>query len=227
MFGAPPVVEATVTGPSISRKEEATRQGVVWPLVTRQVSAGSSRPCSLRGRRCRRSWRRRRTIEPRPACRTPPPPPSSSTPAVALDQHQAYALGSAGDESGARGRLQDSRGVRRPLGPRLRRPDRAGGDADRACGCWPRPVTGRLALEGRLATWPAEARVRLADVGSCRVVRDPAAVRALTTQPRHLLRRRGSDLRRRRRGAAARRLLQRRQPTPRLVVADPGALPGR
>ena len=45
------------------------------------------------------------------------------------------------------------------------------------------PVTGRLALEGRLATWPAAARVQLADVGACRVVRDPVAVRALTTQP--------------------------------------------
>ena len=181
MFGAPPVVEVTGDGTLYLRKEEATRQGVVWPLVTRQVSEGELQTLL-------------READDGGLLAAPPDyePPTSvqdaATTTFLLDAgggpwtHQAYALGSAGDESGARGRLQDfveyvDRWARDSGGPTVQEV------TPTVLRVLARPVTGRLALEGRLATWPAEARVRLADVGSCRVVRDPAAVRALTTQP--------------------------------------------
>jgi hypothetical protein len=181
VFDTPPLVEVTGDGTLYLREEEATRQGVVWPLVTRQVSEqdlqGVLREADDAG-----------LLAAPPDYEPATSVQDAATTTVVLDAgggpwtHQAYALGFDGDESGARGRLQDfvayvERWAREPDGPPAREV------TPTALRVMAMPVTGRLALEGELATWPADARVRLADVGSCRVVRDPVAVRALTRQP--------------------------------------------
>jgi hypothetical protein len=180
-FATPPVEEVTGDGTVYLRMEEATRQGIVWPLVTRQVSEQSLQELL-------------READDAGLLAAPPDyEPSDTvmdggTTAVTLDAgggtwtHEAYALGYGGDESGARRRLQDFRGyaarwAREHEGPAPREV------TPTVLRVMATPVTGGLAVEGRLPTWPEQSRVRLADVGTCRVVRDPAAVRALTTQP--------------------------------------------
>jgi len=50
------------------------------------------------------------------------------------------------------------------------------------CGSWPPPCPRRPSRTALWPPWPAPARVRLAGIGSCSVVDDPAVVRSLTTR---------------------------------------------
>jgi hypothetical protein len=185
-FAAPPLEEVTGDGTLYLRMEDATQQGIVWPLVTRQVSEQSLQDLL-------------READDAGLLAAPPDyEPSDTvmdggTTTVVLDagggtwRHEAYALGYNGDESEARRRLHGfveyadawARGHQgapaQEVTPTVLR-------------VMATPVTGRLPVEGRLPTWPADAQVRLAEVGTCRVVRDPDAVRALTTQPDHYYR---------------------------------------
>ena len=180
-FATPPLEVVTGDGTLYLRMEEATRQGIVWPLVSRQVSEQSLQEVL-------------READDAGLLAAPPDyEPADTvmdggTTTVVLDagggtwRHEAYALGYGGDESGARRSLQGFVGyveawARGHGGPAAREV------TPTALRVMASPVAGRPALEGRPPTWPRRARVRLADVGSCRVVRDPAAVRALTTQP--------------------------------------------
>ena len=180
-FATPPEVEVAGDGTLYLREEEATRQGVVWPVVTRRVSEQELQDLL-------------READDRGLLAAPPDYEpdrvvmDAGSTTVVLDAgggtwtHDAYALGFGGDESGARGRLQDfvayvGRWARDAGGPPAQEV------TPTVLRVMATPVSGPLPIAGEPAPWPPGSRVRLADVGVCRVVRDPAAVRALTTRP--------------------------------------------
>jgi hypothetical protein len=179
-FGTPPLMVVTGDGMLYLRKEEATTQGIVWPLVSRRVTESDLQTL------LRRAQEQGLLAAP-PDYSPPTSVQDAGTTRVLLDadgtswSHQADGLGAAGNEHGARARLQHfvenaMRWARGPASPRARE----------ITPTVLRVMAGALPYDahpdGRVGRWPAGARIHLAGIGTCRVVRDRAAVHALTTR---------------------------------------------
>jgi hypothetical protein len=177
-FTSPPVLLVTGDGTTYLRTEAPTTSGIVWPLVTWRTSEPDLqallRQASDDG-----------LLAPPPDYTTPESVADAGDTSVDLAagggtwRHRANAVGAFDHDTAARTRLADfvdaaERWARepgradvsplRPQALRVMATPLAAGDGT---------PTGR---------WPRAARVDLADIGSCRVVRDTAVVRALTTR---------------------------------------------
>jgi hypothetical protein len=179
-FRQPPTLVVAGDGRLYLRKEETTIAGIVWPLVTRNLPDPELQSYLQRA-------------ENDDLLRTPPdyspPAPIADADDTTVEvaaaggdwMHRANGLGDFPKETEARERLTDFVGyvegaVRRPDGPRATtyRPTALRIMTDAST-----PPPGSPHQVGR---WPNGADVRLADVGSCAIVRDPAVVRMLTSR---------------------------------------------
>ena len=177
-FSAPPVLVVTGDGTTYLRGEEVTAQGIVWPVF--RYRASESEVALLLHE------------ADHDGLLAPPPDYSPSSPVAdggdttvtittgaGTWTHRANGLDDPSREGGARGRLADfvaylERWGRTPGRPAAReiRPTALRVLAQPAA---PDPA------RGPVSTWPTAAGIDLAGVGDCAVVRDPVAVRRLTT----------------------------------------------
>jgi hypothetical protein len=180
-FSAPPAVVITGDGTTYVRMEEATTQGIVWPLIGYQVPESE---LQMLLREADRDG-----LLAAPPDYTPPGPISDAgdtTVDLAAGggswTHRANGLGDFDQETTARARLADFVAYLRhwTLTPgRTPRPREIHPQVLRVM-AHPLP-DGSTPPNGRVGRWPSDATVDLADVGDCTVVRDPVVVRMLTT----------------------------------------------
>jgi hypothetical protein len=179
-FTSPPVLLVTGDGTTYLRMEEATTTGIVWPLATWHTSEPDLqvllRQASDDG-----------LLAPPPDYTTPEPVADAGDSSVDLAagggtwRHRANAVGAFDHDTAARTRLAD---FVETVERWAREPGRAGVSPLRpqTLRVMATPLAAGAGAGAPTGRWPRAARVDLADIGGCRVVRDTAVVRALTTR---------------------------------------------
>jgi hypothetical protein len=189
-FTEPPVLVVTGDGTTYVRMEEATTQGIVWPLISYRVPESELQMLLHEADHD--------GLLAAPPDYTPPDPISDAgdtTVALTADgdtwTHRTNGLGDFDKETTARARLADFVTYLQHwrLTPRKPRPREIQPQVLRVM-AHPLP-DGSAPPDGRVGRWPTDAKVDLADVGDCTVVRDPAVVRLLTTGQAHAYRQAG------------------------------------